>query len=159
MQDLITRMDGWLQKHRPAYYATLATGVSVAALDDYERRTGITLPADLRALWLWKNGSAEEALFTNHMFISVADSLSSKLELDGMIGSDFEDPEWWKRQWVPFTQSFGGDHLCIDIVSEKPGEIIDFWHDDPRREVVAPTLENWLHSLVETMESGRLELA
>lgn len=32
MQDLITRLDGWLQQHRPAYYATLATGVSVAAL-------------------------------------------------------------------------------------------------------------------------------
>ena len=29
----------------------------------------------------------------------------------------------------------------------------------PRREVVAPTLEDWLLSLVETMESGRLELA
>jgi cell wall assembly regulator SMI1 len=159
MQDLITRMDGWLQQHRPAYYATLATGVSFGALDEYERRTGITLPADLRTLWVWKNGSTEEALFDNHMFISVEDSLSSKLELDGMIGSDFEDPEWWKLQWVPFTQSFGGDHLCIDIASEKTGGIIDFWHDDPRREVVAPTLKDWLHSLVETMESGRLELA
>ena len=55
-------------------------------------QTGITLPTDLRALWLWKDGSTEEALLTNHMFISVKDSLSSKLELDGMIGSDFEDP-------------------------------------------------------------------
>jgi cell wall assembly regulator SMI1 len=91
MHDLITRMDGWLQQHRPTYYATLANGVSVAAFDDYERRTGITLPADLRALWSWKDGSTEEALFTNHMFISVEDSLSSKMELDGMIGSDFED--------------------------------------------------------------------
>lgn len=45
------------------------------------------------------------------------------------------------------------------IASGKPGEIIDFWHDDPRRKVVAPTLEDWVRSLVENMESGRLEFS
>jgi len=105
MQDLIVRADHWLQQNRPGYYASLAPGASIATLDDYEDQTGAALPEDIRALWSWKNGSTDEALLANHMFISVEDSLSSKLELDGMIGYDFEDPDWWKVEWVPFTQT------------------------------------------------------
>jgi len=89
-------------------------------------------------------------------------SASSKEELDGMIGFDFDDPNWWRRGWVPFTLSCGGDHYCVDLDAEAGaavGRVIDFWHDDARRPVLAPSFADWFDQLVITMEEGRLELA
>ena len=82
--------------------------------------------------------------------------------LDGMIGADFDDPTWWRRGWVPFTESFNGDHYCVDIEAEgggTPCQVIDFWHDEPTRNVLAPSLADWFRGLVVTMEEGRLDLA
>jgi len=37
--------------------------------------------------------------------------------------------------------------------------VIDFWHDEPTRNVLAPSLADWFRELVVAMEEGRLELA
>jgi cell wall assembly regulator SMI1 len=94
------------------------------------------------------------------MFIPLEDSASSKELLDGMI--DFDDPNWWRRGWVPFTLSYGGDHYCVDLDAEAgraAGRVIEFWHDAATRNVLAPSFADWFDHLVSTMEEGRLKLA
>jgi cell wall assembly regulator SMI1 len=165
MDDLIRRADSWLQRNRPDYYAILRPGASDAALDAYAARFGLELPAELRQIYRWRDGqdlAVSAALVHNHMFIPLEASASSKELCDGMIGFDFEDPNWWRRGWVPFTQSYGGDHYCVDLDAEAgaaPGRVIDFWHDDADRHVLAPSFAEWFDQLVTTMEEGRLELA
>jgi cell wall assembly regulator SMI1 len=164
MQDLIGRADAWLRANRPDYYAILRPGVDDVALSAYEARFGLVLPMELRQLYHWRDGqdlNVSVALVHNHMFMPLSQSASSKEELDGMIGFDFDDPAWWRRGWVPFTLSYGGDHYCVDLEAESGtrGQVIDFWHDDATRNVLAQSLVDWFRELVATMEDGRLELA
>src|ERR1700726_168362 len=98
MDDLIRRADAWLQRNRPDYYAILRPGAGDAALDAYAARFGLELPAEFRQLYRWRDGqdlAVSHALVHNHMFIPLEASASSKELLDGMIGFDFEDPNWW----------------------------------------------------------------
>lgn len=100
MDDLIRRADAWLRSNRPDYYAILRPGVDDAALDAYAVRFGLELPADLRQFYQWRDGQdldVSKALVHNRMFIPLAASASSKELCDGMIGFDFEDPNWWRR--------------------------------------------------------------
>jgi cell wall assembly regulator SMI1 len=165
MDGLIRRADAWLRKNRPDYYAILRPGVDEAALDAYAARFGLKLPVDLRQFYLWRDGQdldVSKALVHNHMFVPLADSVSLKELLDGMIGFDFEDPNWWRRGWVPFTESYGGDSYCVDLDAEAggtAGRVVDFRHDDAERPVLAPSFADWFRELVATMEAGRLELA
>ena len=164
MQTLIRRADTWLMANRRDYYCILQPGVDDAALDAYEARFGLMLPTEFRQLYRWRNGQdlgVSLALVHNHMFMPLFASAAAKDLLDGMIGFDFDDPAWWRRTWVPFTQSFGGDHYCLDLEAKgsATGQVIDFWHDDATRNVRARSLSSWFGELVAAMEEGRLELA
>jgi len=166
MDDLIRRANAWLKANRPDYYATLRPGVDDVALEAYQVRLGLVLPTELKQLYRWRDGQdldiGAEALVYNHMFLPLSDSAASKELLDGLIGADFDDPAWWRRGWVPFTLNFGGDHYCLDLDAEgggTPGQVIDFWHDEPTRNVLAASLADWFRALVVAMEEGRLELA
>jgi cell wall assembly regulator SMI1 len=78
-----------------------------------------------------------------------------------MIGSDFEDPRWWRGGWVPFLGNGGGDYLCLDVAAEDggaPGQLVAFWHDRENRPIEFESFEAWLRELAESMEAGTLEL-
>jgi cell wall assembly regulator SMI1 len=63
---------------------------------------------------------------------------------------------------VPFLSNGGGDHLCLDVVAEDggtPGQVIAFWHDPENRSIEFASPDEWLETLVESMEDGTLELA
>jgi cell wall assembly regulator SMI1 len=79
--------------------------------------------------------------------------------LDGMIGTDFEDPRWWRRGWVPFLANGGGDHLCLDLDAESgvtTGRLVALWHDWEKRKFEYDSLDAWLDGLVSSMEAGEL---
>ena len=82
--------------------------------------------------------------------------------LDGMIGSDFDWPDWWRRGWIPFLSDGGGGHLCVVAAAEdggQVGQLVAFWNADEDRPVEYQNLEAWLANLVESMEVGELKLA
>jgi cell wall assembly regulator SMI1 len=163
--ELIARLDRWLATHRPDYYARLRPGVTDAELNEVESRFSLRLPEAFRLLYKWRNGhddSKTQALQKNFRFMSLEDVVSTKQHCDDMIGNDFETPKWWRREWVPFLQNWGGDDMVVDLLGidgGTPGQVVTFWHDDPVRPIRFPSMEAWLADLVESMESGSLELA
>ena len=163
--ELIARLDRWLATHRSDYYSRLQPGVTSAELNDFEQRFTVKLPQAFRLLYQWRNGhddSKTQALQENFRFMSLEDATSTKQLCDDMIGNDFESPEWWRREWVPFLQNWGGDDMVVDLLGidgGAPGQIVIFWHDESDRPIRFPSLEAWLKDLVESMESGTLELA
>jgi cell wall assembly regulator SMI1 len=165
MHDLIRRADAWLQINRPDYHGILRPGVGDAALDAYAVRFGLELSTEFRELYGWRDGqdlAVSKPLVHNHMFMPLEESASSKELLDGMIGFDFDDPNGRRRGWVPFAESYGGDHYGADLDVEgggAAGRVIDFWHDAATRNVRAASLADWFDHLVSTMEEGRLKLA
>jgi cell wall assembly regulator SMI1 len=161
----IARIDGWLAVNRPDYYGRLRPGATEGALDAFESRFSLRLPESFRSLYHWRDGqqpACSASLQSNRMFSSLDEIAETKGMLDGMIGTDFEDPRWWRRGWVPFLANGGGDHLCLDVAAEDggtPGQLIAFWHDEERRPVEYTDVESWLRQLADSMESGTLELA
>jgi cell wall assembly regulator SMI1 len=162
--ELIARMDRWLAANRPGYYAKLQPGVTELALTEFEKQFQLTLPYSFRSLYAWRNGQRADCFDSfqeNRMFSSVDEITETKALLDSMIGSDFDDPKWWRRGWVPFLSNGSGDHLCLDLVAEDggtPGQVIAFWHDWKDRSIKFASLDGWLERLVESMESGALKL-
>lgn len=163
--DLLERLDKWVSANRPDYYGKLLGGASPKDLDALEKKFQLQLPSGFRELYQWRNGqdpNYSASLQHNWMFSRLEDLSDSKETLDGMIGSDFEDPKWWRRGWVPFLSNGGGDHLCLDLTAEDggaPGQLLIFYHDWEKRAVEYPSLEAWLSELVESMENGTLELS
>ena len=115
MEALIARLDHWLRTNRAGYYAHLNSGVSDARLDAFEARFALTLPAAFRRLYRWRDGHDQHesaSLVHNLMFASLENAAQSKELLDNMIGSDFEDPRFWRRSWVPFLEN-GARRLSV----------------------------------------------
>jgi hypothetical protein len=125
IDDPVARLDRWLAANRADYYAELRPGVTDQVLDAFEARFGVHLPDAFRLLYKWRNGQNPmhfESFQNNWMFSSLADITVSKEILDGMIGYDFTDPKWWRKEWIPFLHSGGGDHLCLDPMARDFGK-------------------------------------
>ena len=164
VESLIERMDRWLAANRPDYYALLQPGATDAEFEAFEARFSLELPPAFRQLYRWRNGQdamSSAPLQMNRTFLTLGEITSTKELLDGMIGYDFDDPEWWRRGWVPFLHNGGGSYLCMDAAAEdggQPGQLVAFWKADEDRPVEHPSLEAWLAELVASMENGSLEL-
>jgi cell wall assembly regulator SMI1 len=162
---LIERVARWLAANRPDYYARLRPGATEARLDTFEAQFSLSLPAPFREFYRWRDGQDPECLASlqeNRMFASLDQVADTKEMLDGMIGSDFEDPRWWRRGWIPNLANGGGDHFCLDLTAQDggtPGQIIAFWHDRENRAVKFSSFEAWFRQPADSMEAGTLKLA
>ena len=165
VDSLIGKMDRWLATNRTDYYVALKPGATESALDAFESQFGIKLPVAFRSIYRWRNGQRDDcttSLEDNFMFSSLESIAENKETMDGMIESDFDDPKWWRRSWVPFLDNGGGDHLCIDLSAEDggtPGQILSFYHDWENRPIQFPSAEAWLANIVQSMEDGSLKIA
>lgn len=163
MNALIQELDAWLKQHRQKYYASLNTGATEAEIVSFRSQLGIAVPDDFAALYRWRNGQMDdcsESLEHNRMFMSLAAILETKQLLDDMIETDFEDPAWWNRDWIPFLSNGAGDYFCLDVSGESESEqIICFWHDNPRRVKQFTNIHHWLNSLVSSMKSGTYKVS
>ena len=136
IDELLPRLENWLEENRPDFFGNLQDGVSEASLDAFETKFSVNLPDSFRQLYRWRNGQDRLHLSSfqdNLMFLSREEITNAKSLLDEMIGVDFDDPDWWRKDWVPFLGNGGGDHLCLDLGGfddGTPGQVIDFWHDD-----------------------------
>ena len=86
---------------------------------------------------------------------------NTKDMLDGMIGYDFDDPQYWRRGWVPFLHNGSGSYLCLDLAAEdggQSGQLLGFWKRDKDRPVEFPSVEVWIADLIDSMEAGELKL-
>jgi len=164
VQSLLKRLERWLATNRPDYLARLQSGVTDALLDAFEAQFSLKLPHAFRELYLWRNGQADgnyKSLQMNRMFSTLESVAETKELLDSMVGSDFDQPERWRRGWVPFLSNGGGCYLCVDVAAEdggQVGQLVAFWKADKDRPVEFPSVEAWLADLVESMESGQFEV-
>lgn len=158
MAELVARLDAWLARNRPDYYARLRPGLTEAEWAGFEARLGVRLPDAFRVLYLWRDGQSDEAgsFHGNQTWMPTAEIAETKELMDGMIGYDFE-PGCWERSWVPILHNGAGSHLCIDTGAPEPGRLVEFWNRDDDRPVVSPSLERWMYGFVTSLERDRWE--
>lgn len=155
METLMTQLDQQLQATRPAYYAVLQDGLSDEAILALEQQYQRRLPDDLKLLYKWKNGQSDDsydAFLNNAMFVPLEQALDTAAENTAMIGSDFDVKNWWHPDWIPLFHNGGGDYICYDtggLFTGQTGQLIEFWHADDDRNVIAPSLSAQLEQLVQ----------
>jgi cell wall assembly regulator SMI1 len=101
-------------------------------------------------------------LLLNLTFMPLEAVIESKDMLDGMIGTEFLEPDWWRRDWVPFLENGGGDLLCLDaggFETGNVGQVLWFDHGDADREIIHASIDDFCIDLLNRMSTGMLELA
>lgn len=153
MQELLQQLDQHLAALRPGYYAQLQVPLDEAAINNLEQQYGRKLPDDLRQLYCWRNGQRDDcydSFVNNSMFLPLEHALDIAVENTSMIGLDFEEENWWHVQWLPLWHNGGGDYICHDmggLFTGQAGQLIEFWHADADRNVIAPNLQTFINAL------------
>jgi cell wall assembly regulator SMI1 len=161
MQHELSTLDKHLQTKRAEYYRQLNPPLTDQRIQELEKEYKIRLPANVKLLYKWKNGQSEYKRFVNNCaFTPLEDALENYAMLTEMIGHDFTIKNWWNENWIPLFDNGGGDYICVDIAgifTGAPGQIVDFWHDEPRRNVIAPSLEAFIAALNKYYETTKPE--
>ena len=148
---------------RPEFYSELNKPLNDSQLDKLEEYYKIKIPEDLRKLYKWKNGqnpNCYEAFVNNSGFVPLNQALDTASELTSMIGFDFEIENWWNENWLPIFQNGGGDSICYDLkgaFTAQKGQLIEFWHADNDRNVIAPKLQMFLEQIISLYETTQKE--
>lgn len=166
MERLIQRLDQWLQQNCPDYYATLQLAVEQNPWSGLEQSLGVALPEEFKQVYQWRNGDAlhhgqyEQMGFwfpynwmPRHRTIDARETLNQLLDY-----GDFALENWWNSRWVPFFE-FNNNYLCLDMAgcwTGQVGQVVEFWHGDCDRRILAPSFNKWFEALVVGLEQGRL---
>ena len=160
MDEVVDRLGRWLSANVPARFETLAPGATDEEIAAAEKELGVTFPAGMRALYRWRNGSSNRvhALVGNRLLMSLAEMVATRKTMNELAArGDFKTSNWWRKTWVPFLHNGAGDHVCWDprgSFSGSPGQVLEFWHTDHDRKVLAPSFDGWLTALVDSLEAG-----
>jgi cell wall assembly regulator SMI1 len=162
MDGIVDRLAQWLWKHCPKNLERLAPGLTDAAIRVYEQQLGVTFPDGIRALYRWRNGIAPEHHFAaviGRYSLSSLESVVNTQEImnDLLEQKAFKTSNWWRKTWVPVFDKGTGDNVCWDprgSFSGTPGQVLEFWHTDHDRKVLAPSFDGFLTTYVESLELG-----
>lgn len=153
MSENTQKLDENLSTLRPEFYASLQQPLADIEINSLEEKHKMQIPSDLRAFYKWKNGQVDncyESFVNNSMFIPLEQALAIATELTSMIGYDFEIENWWNEKWIPIFHNGGGDYICYDLgglFTGQRGQLLEFWHADNDRNVIAPNLETFIYKI------------
>ena len=139
-------------------------------IKDIERTLEITLPQDLASLLKINNGQSRHTsfLFKGQEFMSSHRIIEEWLIWKNLSDKgSFDDSEsqsengikskWWNNKWIPFSYDGGGNHYCLDCDPDDcgtHGQVIEMWHDEGDRNLLSPSLTEWISQYVSELESG-----
>jgi len=170
------RIEAWLAVNAPAVAAGLNPPASPESLAATEQFLGVQFPDDVRASYLRHDGqqSYSPGLLEGWEWLSL-ERIRGEWQVwkDLLDGGDFNGIEsdadgrgvrkdWWNPAWIPLTYSGGGDHHCLDLAPGKRGvhgQIIEMWHDEGSRPVVARSFGEWLADFADGFEAGQYEMS
>lgn len=153
MQQQLDLLTQHLRKLRPGLYEKLNPPLTADYIHALEENYNVTIPEPVQLLYRWRNGQAPsfmEAFVNNSMFIPLEEALDIAIDNTSMIGLDFEIDNWWHKDWLPLFHNGGGDYICYDaggLFTRQPGQLIEFWHADNDRDVIAPDLVSLITAL------------
>lgn len=151
---LLARLETWLAAHRPGYHKGLAAGAGRAALDTFQARLGLSLPAELRQLLAWHNGQGDFAgcLEESWNLMSSEEILTARHDLLAPP-AEGEPASAWQPAWIPVLADDAGNHVFLDT-ARAPAPVREFWTGKPEQPLIAAGLAAWLDDFVRAVERG-----
>jgi cell wall assembly regulator SMI1 len=172
MNDIWRQIEAWLRTNAPDILADLRPGASEKVLEAAAATFGSALPSEMEASYRVHDGTRGSAppLFGDWRLLSLEagvrewstiKGVAEAATFDGMESDS--DPQindgWWRPGWVPVGSNDSGDFLCVDLDPAPGGtlgQIISYLHAEPRRALVAPSFEAWLHQFISDLQTGRI---
>ncbi|NHZ37240.1 SMI1/KNR4 family protein [Massilia rubra] len=185
MNELLDRLQACIASRFPTMAANLNQGAGEADLDAFERAIGRPLPASVRALYRWHDGSADKGghyvpgLFFGLPFLSLDDALRHwKRDTDILAECTDEQLASFaadytclppatirqcaaSRAWIPLADDGGGAYLGIDLdpdAAGSVGQVISFGCREFTRVRAGASLEQFLEGLLGLYENGEYEI-
>lgn len=169
-QECWSIIESWIEKNIPNSDELLRAGAHPEAISALEEKLGVKFPEAFVAFYTIHDGQNDgtAGLIDGEMFLpleSIADNCSVwKTLLDeGAFGDNKSSPEkgikddWWNPKWIPVTWDGSGNHYCIDFDPDEGGsigQIIQTWHDDDHRIMIANSFSEWMNRYVSRLENG-----
>ncbi len=163
MEKLIDSLKNWLI-HNVHVESPLKTGASDEEFVALEKIVQVKLPEDFKQFYKFHNGQSEEAPYITPLGellsldgIAFQWGLWKELVDDNAFEGITSEPDggikndWYNPKWIPFTYDGSGNHLCIDLDPAEGGhvgQVITMWHDEPGREWIAGSFQEWLSLFV-----------
>lgn len=168
IKDTLAALQAWMENHaagvafRPPAYS--------AALDNFEEKSGLTLPDDLRQLLMLADGETRQSAGSIGNWrimpineIQAAWGMLTQLAAKGAFSDLSPDPSpylrktWWHPGWVPFVSSDQGNYYCIDTdppEMERCGQVLLFRQEHTERPLVGASLAHWLSNINRDLTAG-----
>ncbi|NER35202.1 MAG: SMI1/KNR4 family protein [Oscillatoria sp. SIO1A7] len=130
LNDGLQRIMNWLQKNQPKYAASFLPGLKHDEIKVHEEELGFKLPEEIYELYLWRNGTLEDAnalFFTPMQYLPLAEAVSysrgwNKFRSEGEDIFEQKDVWYIKSPQFIFVRS-NCDYCAIPIGIEKQARL------------------------------------
>ncbi len=174
IENIWKQIEAWLQANAPEVLAKLLPGATPKDIEAAEHALKTKFPAEMTPSYLIHDGQDDfaapvmgewELLSLQNM--EKAWKTNSQLLETGGLGKNRGDPVgpvrpvFWDPQWIPVARDGAGDLVCVDMhpaEGGKSGQIINFWHADTKREVIAGSYGAWLDQFAQDLKAGKYRL-
>lgn len=171
ISDLWSRVHTWLSLNAPKILGNLNRAASDADIDAAERALGCKMPEEWRKLYRVHNGMNSNqnsgSLFFGMQFLSLekavrehANSNTAGIEPLPVRASDpgIRKADMNNPKWIAFAHDGGDTLLRVDLdpaPGATVGQVIFTDHADDTVILLAPSLQQFLMTFVDDLESGR----
>ena len=118
MSSLTTALEeirAWLLEHAPQQASSLAPGLSLTEIQSHLRSFPFALPQEVYDLYLWRNGSGEEAgLFVYHHFLDLDLALTDAALLNDDVWVQARTQEQQPAHVFPLFD-FDGEYFVVPV--------------------------------------------
>lgn len=171
MKHLVQEIIELLRTDLPGLAESLNTPATEEELRQTEEELGLSLPSELRELYLIHNGekAGGPGLFLGLPFLSLGEMLSERkvwTELEegyALEGEHYSVPSGWIREryinryWLPISKDWGGNNIGVDLDPDKNGirgQVINFGRDEEVKYVIARQVVHFLQFIRDTAKEG-----
>ncbi len=168
------RIERWLEAGAPEAASELLPPTTLAAIAKAEATLGMTLPDDYRASLLCHAGEEQDSYgVMGHMLWPLTKVISTrammlKFKADGVWPPEIDGnarpgpgvrKSWFHEAWLPIAANGSRDMVCLDLAPAEGGtvgQLIQYFGDMKDRNVIAPSVGDWLAQRADDMASGRV---
>lgn len=146
MNKQLEELNELIRTKRPELYNSMQPGVPDVYMEAEFGPLYDELPGDLKAIWNWHNGQGTD--FTGDFnpknkerLLSVDDSVETIEIINDSTEVGILSGNEWKEDWVPLTQDYSGNHLCVEA---KTGAVYYFDRNNNATGLRYSSVNEWL---------------
>lgn len=158
----LQRFESALKKHAPQVLNDLQPGLSEDEISSIQRKHRLWLTDDLKALYMWRNGSRSESntcLVPGHRFLPLREALQLRDEMGRQVASQtflqrnfFEVFAGHRTGWMTILDDQAGDGYFYDPSRARSGGYFFYSFAETGQYRFFPSLSNFLIGAAECYE-------